>query len=187
MQNDPLFWVSFSVDSPFSSFSVLWTSLTPPSIEPERPHLVPLAVPSPVMMWAQPSRQVMLWAHIPGGMGPILNGSTALEISVSPGKNSSVLPFRQAALCKGLLSDRVRGMSWARIAAAPAQLQCWVSVPLPPDLELWASVQTSGMFWAVTTLALCIHPHMPISILSLSQVIHRRDNFPFPCLHGCIF
>lgn len=85
----------------------------------------------PVMMWARPSRQVMLWAHIPGGMGPILNGSTALEISVSPGKNSLVLPFRQAACARVCCLDRVRGMSRARIVAASAQLQCWVSVPLP--------------------------------------------------------
>lgn len=47
LQNDPLFWVSFSVDSPFSSFSLLWTFWLLPPSSLEWPHLVPLAVPSP--------------------------------------------------------------------------------------------------------------------------------------------
>ena len=64
--------------------------------------------PLPVMMWAQPSRQVMLWAHIPGGMGPILNGSTALEICFSR-EELLGFAFQASSLCKGLLSEQGEG------------------------------------------------------------------------------
>lgn len=62
-----------------------------------------------VMMWAQASRQDMLWAHIPGGMGPILGSSTTLEISVSP--ELFGFAFQASSLYKCLCLDRVRGMS----------------------------------------------------------------------------
>lgn len=78
---------------------------------------------------------------------------------------------------KGLLSGQGEGnVQGPELQLLQAQLQCWVTVSLPlpvsttpGNLELRASVQTSGMFWTVTTLALFTHPYIPISILSLSQ------------------
>ena len=87
-----------------------------------------------------------------------------------------------SSLYKGLLSGQGEGnVQGPELQLLQAQLQCWVTMSLPlvvsttpGDLELRASVQTSGMFWTLTTCspisdALFTHPHMPISILSLSQ------------------
>lgn len=100
-----------------------------------------------------------------------------------------------SSLYKGLLSGQGEGdVQGPELQLLQAQLQCWgtMSLPLPVsttpgDLELWASVQTSGMFWTLTTLALFTHPHMPISILSLSQSSVGGQLSSFFYSHGCIF
>ena len=198
LQNDPLYWVSFSVDPPFSSFSLLWTFQLF-SLHWAWSGLTQSLCPLPehtVMMWAQVSRQVTSWAHIPGGMGPILGTSITLEILGCP--RNLFLQGRTLWFC--LLGEQpVQGPAvwtgWgkcpgARAAAAPGTASV-LGDHVTPTCGLYYSrwpwaPGISADFWDVldsdhlfTHLWCPVHPstHAHLHPQPVS-VICRWDNFP---------
>lgn len=103
--------------------------------------------------------------HVTGshsrGMGPILNGSTALEISVSPGKNSSVLPFRQQPV-----QGFVVWTGWGECPEPESQLLSTASVlgvcTLPLTLSSGHQCRLLGCsgLWPLTACHPSTHAHL---------------------------